>query len=117
MAHVTIGSISNKEIEMEVNGREYPLWSQFVERKDEWIGGALEDFGDPMDRRVGMETMKTEITDISLRPNGEEHAFFEVLGKDFGCGFSCDVGGITGGEEGWMTFNGYGGHTWRIKQK
>ncbi len=26
---------------LEVYGREYPLWSQFVERKTEWIGGHL----------------------------------------------------------------------------
>ena len=31
---------------IEINGREYPLWSKFVERKAEWIGGVLEDFGD-----------------------------------------------------------------------
>lgn len=102
---------------MEVNGKEYPLWSQFVERKDEWIGGILEDFGDSMDRSMGMGDMKTEITDIRLKPNGESSAFFEVAGKDFGCGFDVKGGGVTAGEEGYITFSGYGGHTWRIKQK
>ena len=28
---------------IEVNGKVYPLWGQFIERKDEWIGGILED--------------------------------------------------------------------------
>ena len=27
-----------------VNNKQYPLWSQFVERKDEWIGGLLVDY-------------------------------------------------------------------------
>ena len=31
---------------MEVNGKEYPLWSQFIERKGEWIGGILSDLVD-----------------------------------------------------------------------
>lgn len=101
---------------MKINGREYPLWSQFVERKDEWIGGILEDFGDSMDRAMGMENAKTEITDICLKPNGKKAAFFEIIGKDFGCGFSTEVGGLTGGEKGYITFSGYGGHEWRIKK-
>ena len=28
----------------EINGKTYPLWSQFVDKKDEWIGGILEDY-------------------------------------------------------------------------
>jgi hypothetical protein len=90
-----------------VNGKEYPLWGQFVDKKDEWIGGVLEDFGD-----------STEITDITLVPNGEEDAFFEIEGKGFSCGFSTSVGGIGGDqEEPWLTFSGYGGQKFRIKKK
>ena len=100
---------------MEVNGKEYPLWSQFVERKDEWIGGILQDFGDSFDKGMGFDGSKTEITDIELRPNGDEGAFFEVCGKDFGCGFATEVGGVCAGDEGWITFSGYGGHKWRIQ--
>jgi len=37
---------------MNVNGKEYPLWGQFVERKEEWIGGLLLDEGDSMDRAL-----------------------------------------------------------------
>lgn len=104
---------------IEINGKEYPLWSQFIERKEEWIGGILEDLGDSMDKALGLveESGKTIIIDIVLSPNGDDSAFFEVLGQDFGCGFDVQTGGVTGGEEGWITFSGYGGHTWRIKQK
>jgi hypothetical protein len=103
---------------IEVNGREYPLWSQFVERKEEWIGGRLEDFGDSFDNLVGMaKAMPTEITDIILKPNGETSAMFSVEGKDFSCGFDVHSGGVVAGAEGWITFSGYGGHVWRIKQK
>ena len=102
---------------MEVNGKEYPLWGQFVEGKEKWIGGVLLDSGDAMDRRMGLEGGGTIITDITLEPNGEKSAFFSVCGEDFSCGFDVGVGGIGGGEEGWLTFYGYGGHTWQIKEK
>ena len=97
---------------IEINGKQYPLWSQFVERKSEWIGGILEDFGDDMEIRMGYSGDKTIITNIVLRENGENSAWFEVSGEDFDCGFDVNVGCI-GGE---YTFSGYGGHTWRIKQ-
>ena len=104
----------------EVNGKYYPLWSQFVDRKQEWIGGILQDQGDSMDRALKLTDgswISTEITDVKLEANGKDSAMFYVDGKDFGCGFDVGVGGVTGGEEGWITFSGYGGHTWRIKQK
>ena len=102
---------------MEVNGKYYPLWSQFVDKQEKWIGGTLEEYGDKFDRAMELEMMATEITKIELRPNGEKSAFFEVHGKDFSCGFDVEHGGIAAGEEGWITFNGYGGHLWRIKEK
>jgi hypothetical protein len=95
---------------MIVNGKEYPMWSQFVERKKEWIGGVLVEFDSG-------EVHKTKITDITLTPNGEESAKFCVEGEDFGCGFGVEYGGVIGGEAGWVTFEGYQGHTWRIKKK
>lgn len=97
---------------MEINGKQYPPWSQFVERKEEWIGGTLED------NDMGM-TATTEITNITLTPNGEDSAYFSVDGVDFGCGFDVKYGGISGGGVGfgWITLSGYGGHSWRIKQK
>lgn len=106
---------------MEVNGKEYPLWGQFVEKQDEWVGGILEDSGDSFDRSLGIETMKTKITGIELVENGDDSAFFSVLGEDFDCGFDVHHGGISGGNigtanDGWLSFSGYGGHTWRIRK-
>lgn len=95
---------------MIINGRMYPLWSQFIERKQEWIGGILEDWD------MGVHAT-TEIVDIELQPNGPDSAFFRVVGKDFSCGFDVGHGGITNGEEGFITFYGYGGHKWRIKAR
>ena len=91
-----------------INGKVYPLWSQFFERQKEWIGGQLEDHDG--------EIMSTEIIGIILKPNGKDSAYFSVEGKDFGCGFDVRYGGITSGEEGWITFSGYAGRTWRIKK-
>jgi len=107
---------------IKVNGKEYPLWSQFVENKEKWIGGTLDDSGDFIDRAIGLtseNSLQTEITDIELIPNGEDSAFFQVVGKDFTCGFDVGSGGMSGGSGGedgyWVTFSGYGGHEWRIK--
>ena len=101
-----------------INGKTYPLWGQFVERKEEWMGGTLEDFGDSMDQHMfGADAHAiTTITDITLEPNGDS-AMFCVEGEKFGCGFDVQFGGITAGEEGWLTFSGYGGHRWRIQKK
>ncbi len=103
-----------KKLIMEVNGKTYPLWGQFVEKKEEFVGGVLEDFGDSIYRRIGFKNSKTKIVDIKLRPNGEDSAFFEVIGKDFSCGFDVEYGGVTTGEEGWITFSGYIGQIFRI---
>lgn len=105
-----------------INGKAYPLWSQFVEQKGRWIGGILEelDSHDSMDKALGIDKGgTTKITDISLSPNDEENAYFEVIGEDFGCGFATDIGGIDSSisEDGWIGFCGYGGHQWRIKEK
>ena len=100
---------------IEVNGKQYPMWSQFVERKKEWIGGKLTDYGDSMDKSMGFKTMETEITDITLEPNGKESAMFSVVGKEFTCGSDVGYVGIGGNQpkEGLM-FSGYGGHEWKI---
>ena len=101
---------------IEINGRQYPLWSQFVEGKAEWIGGTLQDFGDSMDASLGFGGADTKITDITLKPNGDDSAFFSVDGEKWGCGFDTESGGVCGGDEGWIIFSGYGGHKWRIKK-
>lgn len=101
---------------MEVNGKFYPLWGQFVERKKEWIGGKLQDFGDTMDSVLGLpEIAETTITDIKLEPNGDDSAFFSVVGADYICGFDVKHGGIAPvADQNWLTFSGYGGHKWRV---
>ena len=107
--------IDEMEKKMIVNGKEYLLWSQFVEKKEEFIGGTLEDGGDSFDNMMfGEKVFTTKITDIQLNPNGEDSAFFLVVGEDFECGFDVKYGGVVGGEKGWLNFHGYGGHTFRI---
>lgn len=106
---------------IEVNGKEYPLWSQFVERKNEWIGGILRDTGDSFDWSVmGITPMETKITDIRLEPNGDDSAYFSVDGGSFSCGFDVHFGGISGDNysfgKDWLVFSGYGGHNWGIKK-
>ncbi len=101
---------------MIINGKTYPMWEQFIKKEQEWIGGLLHDSGDSMDRRMGLGSMQTKITGITLKPNGEDSAVFSVEGETFSCGFDVQHGGITAGQKGWLTFSGYGGHTWRIKQ-
>lgn len=97
-----------------VNGKHYPLWQQFADRQAEFIGGTLQD----LDRSFPSDGSDptTKITSIELNPNGKDSAFFMVNGEDFSCGFCVSVGGVTSGEEGWLTFCGYQGHTWRIKK-
>lgn len=99
----------------EINGKKYPLWSQFIDREKEFIGGILHDFGDSMDQRMGLKGAKTEITGIQLMANGDNSAWFEVQGKEFNCGFDVEHGGVSAGDKGYITFSGYGGHAWRIK--
>lgn len=105
-----------------VNGKVYPLWSQFVEKKNQFIGGMLEDKGDDVDRGLyqlinhhAMINATTIIKDIILRPNGADSAFFEIIGEDYSCGFDVRHGGIIPGKDGWVTFNGFGGHIFAIK--
>jgi len=93
---------------MIINGREYPMWSQFVEKQNEFKGRILEDHD------MG-EVSSTKVTGIRLEPNGKDSAFFTIDGADFSCGFDVKYGGITGGEPGWLTFSGYGGHMFRVK--
>lgn len=103
-----------------VNGKQYPLWSQFVEGKKDWIGGTLFDHGDSMDRAMGMKLEPTKITDIILKPNGDDSAWFEVVGEDYSCGFDVHYGGVGGDRgvvvPGRINFGGYMGHSWYIEK-
>lgn len=96
-----------------VNGRHYPLWSQFVENKQRWIGGTLFDTEYPEDG------LKTEIIDVVLRPSDGDSALFEFIGKDFTCGFDVRHGGIGGIpiEEGWLPFSGPYGLSFQVKER
>ncbi len=101
---------------IKINNKIYPFWGQFIEKKEEWIGGILEEIQDSFPNMIPDGGVQTKIIDITLTPNGKEHAFFTVCGEDFNCGFCTSVGGIGPGDEGWLTFYGYGGHKWRIKK-
>lgn len=98
-----------------INGKEYPLWGKLVDRKDEFIGGILEEIQDSFPQMPG-EAPQTKIVDITLEPNGEDSAMFHIVGEIYSCGFDVEHGGITAGEEGWLTFSGYGGHEFRIQK-
>lgn len=109
------------QLKMEkINGKYYPLWSQFIEKKKFFIGGELKDYGDDFDRAIYKLAEEADITttilDIRLKPNGDSSAFFEIIGKDFSCGFDVRHGGIIPGKEGWTTFGGFGGQKFAIKE-
>ena len=101
-----------------INGKVYPLWSTFVEQKDQWIGGILQD----TDTNYGLKAPETKITDITLIPNGDDSAFFEVHGEDYTCGFDVKHGAIDGNPDtnelldGWIYLNGYSGMEFKIKR-
>lgn len=67
-----------------INGKVYPMWSQFIEKKDQWIGGILHDH----------ECESTKIKDIRLEPNGTESAVFIIEGEDYTCSFDVKHGGV-----------------------
>lgn len=96
-----------------INGKSYPLWSQFVQNL-EWIGGTLQD----LDPDSGSATGK--IVSITLTPNGTDSAFFNVdTAEGWGCGSDVRHLGVDcrpGLEPGWIHFVGYGGHRWRIRR-
>ena len=88
---------------MIVNGREYPMWSQFVENKDKYIGQEVQNID------MGM-TASMIVTDIRLEPNGDDSAMFVIEGKDVEGDtdtWLTDVHyiGIGAGEDGWITFS------------
>lgn len=72
---------------MEVNGKTYPLWGQFVEKKAQWIGGTLQDHECEE---------STIITDIRLEPNGKDSAMFTIKGEAYSCAFDVRYGGVGG---------------------
>lgn len=97
-----------------VNGKVYPMWQQFVQKKEEWIGGTVRDTS-------GGLHVDTEITDIELTPNGPDSACFTVVGKDFTCAGDVRHLGIASpdliGDKTFLCLHGFGGHVWGIKRK
>ena len=58
-----------------INGKTYPLWQQFVDKKSEWINGTLEDFPDRIDRMLGAR--KSEKT--LIEENFGSNVMFNIL--------------------------------------
>jgi len=101
---------------MMINNCLHPMWEKFIKNKKNFIGGILEDYGDIFDQPFGKKTfLRTKIIDIKFEPNGKDSIYFSVLGEKFECGFDVKYGKIISGEEGWVSFSGYGDHKWRIK--
>jgi hypothetical protein len=98
-----------------INGKSYPMWSQFVEKKEQWIGGTLEEFGDGI--CDGGVTTITDIT-LELKPEWGNAVVFSIIGKDFSEEFNVQgAAGVSGGSEpGWIEFYCYGTR-FRIKGK
>jgi len=71
-----------------VNGKDYPLWEGIIENKKNIIGKKM------ISTDMGFMG-ETIVEDIVLRPNGKKSAYFEIIGKDFSCGFDVQHGGIT----------------------
>jgi hypothetical protein len=73
-----------------INGKTYPMWGQFVDNKDQWIGGTMREF----DRQCGPAPSE-KITDIKMEPNGTDSAMFVVCGETYQ--WSCDVQSLSVG--------------------
>jgi hypothetical protein len=98
-----------------IDGTSYPMWSQFVEKKDKWIGGILEE----LSGQIGSEA-STEITDIGLHknPGSGDTVYFTVYGKKFDESFAVTLGGLSKGEnDDWIYFSTTFGIDFRIKPK
>ena len=89
---------------MEINGNEYPLWNEFIARKEEFIGKKLVNVTEKY-------TSETIIEDMFLIPNGTESAYFNIKGKDFDCGLDIHYGGFgdSKGEESIISFSSLSG--------
>jgi len=92
-----------------VNGKFYPMWQDFVDKQGRFKGWLLLDEDDSFEPCVS-----TFVVGISLRPNGETSAFFEIEGEDYGCGADVSHLGMNAAEGGGFRFYGYGGHTWTM---
>ena len=94
-----------------INGKTYSLWQQFLDQREEWIGGKLVD--------TELSPMKTVITDVIFEENGGDSAKFGFKGEDFECWFDVKIGGVGGGpcpdKNGICFSNQYGGSFYVVK--
>lgn len=90
---------------MQVNEKEYQLWSQFVEKKNDFIGGILES-----PARHSNNTITTIITDITLSKSCYDSYIFTIEGRGFSSFLNTAQGKIVNKEPGWTIFyDGQGG--------
>lgn len=85
--------------------RHYPLWQQFVDRQDEWIGGILtdEDAGE-----------STTIKSIHI-DREDTYDAFRVEGDGWGCAFNVEFGGVVpSGMKNTIRFYAAGGMSFTI---
>lgn len=61
-----------------INGKRYPLWEQFVDKKEEWIGGTMQEF----DSHCG-PAPKEIIKDVRLEANGKDSAMLHFDGETY----------------------------------
>ena len=88
------------------------MWDQFVQEKEKWIGGVIEEYASAFTPGA-----TTEITDITIEKNGDSYMFI-VHGKDFNEAFDVGHGGIGGPQsEGWIGFSCMYHPGFRIKMK
>lgn len=96
-----------------INGKTYPMWSQFVEKKSEWIGGQLQE----IDSVMGQAPV-TEIKDVTLEPNGDESAMITFHGENYVCGYDVQHCGIDpSGPEGWLTISSQWGDRFQVRKR
>jgi hypothetical protein len=74
-----------------INGKYYPMWQQFVDKKAQWVGGKIFNID------MGM-TAEAKLTDIRLKPNGDDSAMivFDCIyeGKPDAWSIDVSVAGI-----------------------
>lgn len=105
---------------MEVNGKFYSMWGGIIKNKEKWIGGKLSETCDDRMLNSFGETVIDEITDITLKPNGDDSAYFEVHVKHGrNCGFDVAYGRIDGrnSNDGWLGFRSVYGDPFKIKER
>lgn len=64
-----------------INGKFYPMWSQFVDKKENFIGREMIE----TDNLMGAK-QPTLITDVTLEPNGIDSAMISFHGQHYSFG-------------------------------